>query len=302
MNVAYADVYGEFQALGAPFLLANYYTFDMGGGVMDPVHYTQASQAAAAQIVLDLFQSVNPALTLTITPATATEGDGVLTGAATVSLSLAMHDDLVVNLNSNDTNELTVPATVTIIAGTTSATFDLTVIDDAVSDPDQLVTVTASAAGYQNGTDTITIRDNGPRVTLALPAHVQEGDGVITGGGTVSINAAIGSDLVVSLNSDDTTELMVPVSVTILATNTSVQFDLTVIDDAVTDADITVTVTATAAGYNDGTDTVEVWDIDYVPPVTKRKGTDGGGCLPGQGAGIVIALLALAVLAIRKTA
>ncbi|MFH1706829.1 MAG: hypothetical protein ABIF71_02805 [Planctomycetota bacterium] len=64
-----------------------------------------------------------------------------------------------VTLNSNDTTELTVPATVTITASTTSTTFDLTVVNDGSVDGNIPVTVTASAGGYNNGTDVITIYD-----------------------------------------------------------------------------------------------------------------------------------------------
>ncbi|MFH1706830.1 MAG: hypothetical protein ABIF71_02810 [Planctomycetota bacterium] len=68
-----------------------------------------------------------------------------------------------------------------------------------------------------------------------------------------------------------------------------------------TDANETVTVTASASKYNNATDTMVIWDIDYVPPSTKKKGSDGGGCLPGAGAGLATTLAALtALLAARR--
>ena len=103
----------------------------------------------------------NETKTLTVSvPASASEGDGVLGSQGTVSIFATEASDVVVTLSSDDTSELTVPLTVTITAGSTSATFDLTVVDDAVLDGDQVVTVTASAAGYTSGSDTITVQDN----------------------------------------------------------------------------------------------------------------------------------------------
>lgn len=294
MNVKYADVYGAFQALGDTYLLTNYYT-------VDAVHYTDAGQVAAAQVVFDTITAVTPALAITI-PASANEGDGVLTGQGTVSLSLAMHSDLIVTLASGDTSEVTVPASVTIPAGSVSATFNLTVIDDGTIDGTVNVTVTASHAGYDNGTDTIDIVDNGPALTLTLPASAQEGDGTLAGAGTVTIPASLGVDLIVDLASDDTGELTVPATVTITSGNTSATFDLTVIDDGSTDLDQTVTVTASNAGYGDGTDTIVIHDIDWVPAGVS-PGSDKGGCLPGGGGlGVLATMLMFFGMRRRKIA
>ena len=68
--------------------------------------------------------------------------------------------DLVVSLASDDTSELDVPGTVTILAGQTSATFDLTVVDDSDYDGAQTATVTASASGLTDATGPVIVRDD----------------------------------------------------------------------------------------------------------------------------------------------
>lgn len=98
-------------------------------------------------------------LTVTI-PESATEGDGVLTGQGTVSIPETLESGLAVLLASGDITELTVPSTATINAGKTSATFDLTIVDDTEIDGTQSVAVTASADGWIIGTDTIAVVDN----------------------------------------------------------------------------------------------------------------------------------------------
>lgn len=103
--------------------------------------------------------TVGNVLTVTI-PESATEGDGVLTDQGMVSIPETLGDGLAVLLASGDTTELTVPSTVTIDAGKTSATFDLTIVDDTEIDGTQSVTVTASADGWTIGADTIAVVDN----------------------------------------------------------------------------------------------------------------------------------------------
>lgn len=76
-------------------------------------------------------------------PVSAAEGGVPVTG--TVSVSPAPGVNLMVSLSSGDTTEATVPATTTILAGQTSATFTITIIDDGVLDGSQAVAITADA-------------------------------------------------------------------------------------------------------------------------------------------------------------
>ena len=103
---------------------------------------------------------VTSEITLTITPDTATEGDLTLPDAGEAAISRMCDEDLTVDLASDDETELTVPATVTIPAGETSVTFDLTVEDESDVDGTQTATVTASALGWTSGSDGIYILDD----------------------------------------------------------------------------------------------------------------------------------------------
>jgi hypothetical protein len=70
--------------------------------------------------------------------------------------------------------------------------------------------------------------------------------------GTVTIPLALATDLEVALVSSDITEATVPATVTILANQTSANFDITAVNDFLADGNQGVTVTATAAGYLSG--------------------------------------------------
>jgi hypothetical protein len=91
---------------------------------------------------------------------TASEGDGVLINGGSVSIPGIFSWDIVVDLSSSDTAEVTVPSNITIPSGQTTVTFDITVIGDSGIDGTRTVTISASAEGWTPGSDTITIQDN----------------------------------------------------------------------------------------------------------------------------------------------
>ncbi len=195
-------------------------------------------------------------------PETAFEGDGVLAGQGRVTVSEAPGDDVVVSLSSDDTTEATVPATVTIPAGQTSATFDVTITDDAEVDGAQTATITAHVENWTGGTDAIDVQDNDGFISVELPARVWEGQGTLPGTGTVVLDVPLPADVEVSLASDDASELLVPDIVTVPAGQTSVTFDLFVQDDAEFDGSQVVHVSATAPGLEGGSGATEVGDDD----------------------------------------
>ena len=101
----------------------------------------------------------------------------------------------------------------------------------------------------------------GTNLSLALPASGYEGQ-VFTNGGQVAIGGALASNLTVVLLSTDTSEVQVPDTVTILAGQTSVAFNVTLPLDGLTDGTQTGTVTATAAGFASATASMLVLDQD----------------------------------------
>ena len=93
-----------------------------------------------------------------VVPPHAWEGQALTNGGA-VQIGAALAEPLVVTLASSDTTELAVPATVTIPAGTTSATFALTLPADGLKDGAQATSLIASAAGSTNGTASVIVHD-----------------------------------------------------------------------------------------------------------------------------------------------
>ena len=193
-------------------------------------------------------------------PASATEGDGVLTAVGVITASVAPVRDVVIHLTSSDTTEVTVPATAILRAGQLSATFDATIVDDGLIDDTRAATITAQVDNWTDGSASITVLDNDRTLSVTLPTDAWEGQGALAGAGKVTIGGALPTDLTVSLTSSDVSEFVLPATVVIPAGQTSVAFDLTIGDDADRDGAQTATVTASNAGFTDSTRSIVIRD------------------------------------------
>jgi hypothetical protein len=102
-------------------------------------------------------------------PPTITEENTILYDAGEITLDQDARGTLTVNLqmSSNGEGHLSIQDSVEISAGDTSATFDIEVIDidqDEYNSGSVEITITASAGGYEDGSDTTTLyyQDNVP--------------------------------------------------------------------------------------------------------------------------------------------
>ena len=221
-------------------------------------------------------------------PDSTTESAGVLAGAGTVTLSAAQGANVVVSLTSSNPAEASVPVMVTVPAGLLSATFNVTVGDDAVIDGPQAAILTASASGFPGAAAVITVQDNDGAGTLALnaPASATEGEGTVQA--TLTTTVAPGAPLTVTLTSGDTSEVVVPSSVVIPVGQTSVTFPITIVNDTEIDGTQTANLTASLPGWTSGTASISVLDnenrdLALSIPATVAEGTTGTGTVSISG-------------------
>lgn len=114
-------------------------------------------------------------------PPQAHEDDGPLANAGTVHIDGTLLTNLPVALTTSHPGSLTVPASVLVPAGQTSAFFDLTLHDNTLTNESSQVTVQAAAAGFQNAAAALTILDdempdvpsqpNPPDLATAVPIY-----------------------------------------------------------------------------------------------------------------------------------
>ena len=205
-----------------------------------------------------LINALAPLFTLTI-PANATKGNGTLTNAGHIQLPNATSTNILVALISNNTNKATVPPTATIPAGQSSASFNITIVDDGVLDGTQPATVTAYVPGYGINDATMQVFDNeSATLQVLLPGSASEGQGTVTG--AVDCSAAPAADVSINLFSSDTNEIQVPATVLLPAGQTSAVFTASVIEDDKIDSSQSVTITAHEQNWTDGWASITVYD------------------------------------------
>jgi len=192
-------------------------------------------------------------------PVTALEGSSV---QGTVRASQAPTSDVQVVLLADDVTEAIVPTWVTLPAGATEVPFTLAAVDDGLIDGDHPATVTARVENWTDGAAVIEVLDADDFLTVLLPEKLWEGWDTMTDGGVVTLGGVLPSDLLVTLASSDTTELQVPLSVTIPAGQVSAPFDLAIQDDPEYDGRQVVTVAAAALGVTGAGRATAVGDND----------------------------------------
>lgn len=115
----------------------------------------------------------SPRLSLSIDTSAISENGGTATATLSRNVGLLVPaGEIVVALTSSDESEATVPATVTIPAGQTSVTFQITAVDDTLADRVQLVTITASLDPFRSATAELAVLDDeGPKVVSVTPGY-----------------------------------------------------------------------------------------------------------------------------------
>jgi len=196
-----------------------------------------------AVLLFELSPTSSPSVTLStlsLNPTTVTGGDSS-TGTVTLS-GPAPSGGAQVALSSNDTSVATVPSSVTVAAGATSATF--TVSTSAVT-ASTTVTISASYAGVTK-TASLIVNPAPPPTLTSLTLSPTSATGGNSSTGTVTLSGpAPSGGAQVALSSSNTSVATVPSSVTVAAGATSATF--TVSTSTVT-ASTTVMISASYAG------------------------------------------------------
>ncbi len=214
------------------------------GSVTTPTSVTLTAAYSGATETFNLTVNPPPAALsgLSVSPSTIVGGQS---GTGTVSLTgVAPAGGAIVTLASSSSSAAGVPATVTIAAGASSATFAVTTSSVNAATP---VTLTASYASLSM-TAALTVNPVAAAVLNAIsvsPSTIVSGQ---SGSGTVNLSGPAGAGgAVVILSSSNPAVASAPVSVTVPQGATSVTFTLTT--DSIAAA-TSVTLTAAYAGVS----------------------------------------------------
>lgn len=174
-------------------------------------------------------------------------------GAATLTVTRSNTDinaSITVQLSSNDTSEANLPSSVVIPAGSASITVGVDAIDDALFDGSQIVILTATSAGYDAGTVSLTVTDYQPLALVLQSNEVNEEDPALrTTQAEVSVRSpAPSGGLTLQLTASEPSQLTIPATVVIPAGSLSVPFPVSAVDDFAPQGRRTVRITATGNG------------------------------------------------------
>ena len=200
-------------------------------------------------------------LSLQITPSSMPEKDGTATATLERLNAGDLSSALVVTLSSSDTTEATVPATVTIPAGQSSVQFQITSVDDAIIDGEQLVTIAATATGFEPSSATIRVTD------VELLQIQASANSISEFGGSVVITLtrpnSIGTQAVtVTIDVPNRLGGNATITTDIPAGQLTRTLTLNAIDNNIVDGNQLVTIRATATGLTGSQVGVQVTDYE----------------------------------------
>lgn len=213
----------------------------------------------------------NPQLSLSVSRNAVSENAGLRATLLTIRRTGGTPGPLTVNLSSSDTSELRLPLTTTIPAGSNEVVVDVEAVDDALLDGNVLVTLSASAVGFSNGSVQVEVSDHETLTGTISHTVVNEdaGTGLLTWN-IIRSNSDNNSPLVLELSSSDATEIMVPATITIPAGQPNVIVPMVVVDDTLLDGTISVHLEAKAIGYRSSLATVAVQDVESLQLIVDR--------------------------------
>lgn len=206
-----------------------------------------------------------PAIQMTLTPKTVSEGAGPQAIMGTITRSEVTNNKITIKLTDDGVNDIYYSTqTITMPAGTTTVNFPLGVRDNQTVDGDRLVHIRAaiymtdcncSAIGDKQAvvTDSITITDDdGPTLTLTTDrATILEGD---DDGSTLTIsrNTEDNSSAVTVTLTTDAQDVQFQQTVTIPAGQQSVTTKFVALSNSTEEGDRTISIVASATGFSSG--------------------------------------------------
>ncbi len=151
-------------------------------------------------------------------------------------------------------SRVSIPSSVTIPVGQSGVYFYITLEDNQVMDDDSQVVITADAAGYDMVTATLNIEDNELPMLMASASAREIGEGQSF---TVRVSAdkAPRTDLAVHVTCSLPARFEYPSAITILAGESSTEFQVFTVDDNTPDVEQEVTFAFAAEGHQPD----EVW-------------------------------------------
>lgn len=232
-----------------------------------------------AQTNITILDDDIPQITLSINPATISEGGGPHASWGVVQLAQPVNTPIQVHISTDVANQVFFPAMITIPPGQVQQQFNIGAIDNSILDGDRSIQITASvfisscgcSAPPSTGgvsTKSMTILDNdGPTLSAAVNPFVVPENESNAGILTITRNTLGGSAISMIIQNNRPDEIEIQNEAVIPEGATSVGVPFNTLDDGIEDGQQIVSLTVSAAGYASGSCWVMVSDRnlpDYV--------------------------------------
>jgi Leucine-rich repeat (LRR) protein len=195
-------------------------------------------------------------------PEKAAEGMESITG--TVIVNPAPEKDMIILLNSNNTERLAVQSEATIKSGEGRTYFSMTIVDDELLNLSSEIQIHASAPGYYTGTGSIKIDDNeSASITLMLPDQVMNEDTIQA---KICVDRNLYLDTMIPLLINTTNVNIQPETVLMPAGLSEVTFDLMLFGENIAQ---TISITPSVENWTVYSDTISF--IPRTMPESERQ-------------------------------
>ncbi len=234
----------------------------------------------------DTFQvsvTAPPQLILSLNRSAINEDAGGQAATLTVSRSgPAQSTAQTIALSSNDSSEASLPTSVVIPAGQTTASVPVAAVDDDLLDGPQTVVLSASAAGLDPASIDLVVRDiESLTATFNVESIVENAAAGALALTVRRSNTDVDEPLTVTVNGGNAAQLSAPDSILIPAGKAAVTVPLMPVDDTAAEPPQTFTFTFTSAGYQSAVAAVDV--LDDEPPLFRNLqdayDVDGNGLI-----------------------
>ena len=230
-------------------------------GLDDEVVFTVSAPGHEFDLMSRRFVKIKdndiPNITLELSTSIVSEANQVVT--AILKRSGVTDNRVTVNLTDDGDGRISLPVSVVLEKGVSEKEFAIRTVDNGMKDGDKLVKITGaiyisscncSTAGTQAGVfeKTLTVLDDDDAAVAikASKTTLLEGE---TGKITISVNQKLSQDLTINLSSENSNGLKFPSSATILAGQKSVDVDVTVDKNDVSDGNRTVMIVVEAGVF-----------------------------------------------------
>ncbi|MBR1788559.1 MAG: hypothetical protein IJ762_05150, partial [Bacteroidaceae bacterium] len=272
-----------------------------------------ANRHQKAEVLFVLNDDDTPAIEMTLTPTTVSEGAGPSAMLGTLTRTEVTNNQITIKLTDDGKGDIYYSTTsITMPAGTTTVNFPLGVKDNAKVDGDRTVNVTAAIYISTCNCDAI----GNKQTSVTIPITITDDDGpalsVTTNKATIMEGDATGATLTISRNTTDNTEPLTvtishdgtdvncPATVTIPAGATSATFSFAAPSNTLEEGDRTVSITAKAEGYSTGSAWLLISDRTLPDLVVECEDVSGREVRSGNGVTFEISIINIGAAVMRK--